>query len=296
MDEKFKKYNMSYNFFKKEDLSKYSWFNLGGPAEILFKPDNVEQILSFFKDQKKEVNILGAGSNTLIRDKGVKGVTIKLSPKFSYIDWIENNIIKVGAATLDKKLSDFGVKNSIKGFEFLSCIPGSIGGGIKMNCGCYGENISDNLLSVEVIDTNGKIRNLKKSEIKFTYRDCDLSKNTLILSANFYAEKGNKKQIQDKTTSLLDRKQKSQPRRVKTGGSTFKNPVNHKAWELIKKSDCQNMSVGDASISEKHCNFFINNGSAKTDQIEKLISKVRETVLEKTGVKLELEIKIIGEK
>ena len=284
------------NFSINESLSRYSWFNLGGPAEILFKPDNINQISSFLKNNKEKLNILGAGSNTLIRDKGVKGVTLKLSPKFSYIEWLEKDVIKVGAATLDKKLSEFGVKNSIQGFEFLSCIPGSIGGGIKMNCGCYGENISDNLLSVEVIDMEGNIKHINKNQIRFSYRNCDLPEEFLILSVKFKAKKGNSKTIQNKKIDLLDRKKKSQPQRVKTCGSTFKNSEKDKAWELIKKSDCEKLSVGDAIISDKHCNFFINNGNAKTHQIEELILKVRETVYQKTGIKLDLEIKIIGEK
>ena len=196
--------------FYNENLSKYSWFNLGGPAEILFKPDNIDQIKLFINAHRDyKINILGAGSNTLIRDGGIKGVTLKLSSKFSNIDLLNDNIIKVGASTLDKKIADFAHKNSISGFEFLSCIPGSIGGGIKMNSGCYGGEISKILTSIEVMDLKGNIKEIKREQINFFYRGCDLSNDLLILSANFKGNLANKSDIEKKQIDFINRKKKN---------------------------------------------------------------------------------------
>mgnify|MGYP001157167493 FL=1 len=281
-----------------EKLSKFSWFNLGGPAEIFYKAEDASQLsefLRFLNKQKKNVNILGAGSNTLIRDGGVEGAIIKLSSNFSYVRLNENNIIEVGAATLDKKLSDFAKENSLTGFEFLSCIPGSIGGGIIMNSGCYGEEMSQIIHSISAMDFNGNIQHIKSNEIKFFYRGCDLKKNLIILSAQFKGKLADKKIIEEKQAKLIKRKKDSQPNQIKTCGSTFKNSKNKKAWELIKESNCEKISVGNAKISEKHCNFFINEeGKANSHDIEKLIAKVQKEVFNKTNISLELEIKVIG--
>ncbi len=290
------KKNFGNKLLVKENLSKFSWFNLGGPAEIFFKPANYNELASLLKiyQDNKKINIIGAGSNTLIRDGGIEGVTIKLSTEFSFIKLLNDNIIEVGAATLDRKLSDFATKNSLSGFEFLSCIPGSIGGGIKMNSGCYGEEISKILVSLKAIDRKGKIKEIKRDEIKFSYRSCDLSDELIILSAKFKGDLKDKSNIEKKQLELIKRKKETQPSQVKTCGSTFKNPKDRKAWKLIKESGCEKISVGKAKISEKHCNFFINEGGATSNDIEQLIEKVKNQVLKKTGINLELEIKIIG--
>ena len=280
----------------KEKLSKYNWFNSGGPAEIFFRPNNPEELSLFLKklEEKKKVSIIGAGSNTLIRDGGIDGVTIKLSSKFSFIKILENNIIEAGAATPDKQVSDFATKNSLTGFEFLTCIPGSIGGGIKMNTGCYNQEISQILFSLMAMDEKGNIKEIKRDKINFSYRKTNLPDNLIILSAKFKGLLSKKDEIKKRQLEFLKKKKESQPSKVKTCGSTFKNTKDKKAWVLIKESNCQNMSVGDAKISEKHCNFFINNGKASSKDIEDLFQKVKKQVFEKTGVNLELEIKIIG--
>ena len=278
-----------------EKLANYSWFNLGGPSEVFFKPDNVEDIIFFLKEIKPEkINILGAGSNTLFRDGGVKGITIKLSSKFSYVNFTSPNIIEVGAATLDRKVADFALENSLTGLEFLSCIPGSIGGAIRMNSGCYGGDISKILHSIKVIDIRGYEKDIIASDIKFYYRDINLDKNLIITSVKLRANVSSKELIQNKQRALVEQKKKSQPSQIKTCGSTFKNTKNKKAWELIKESNCENYQIGSAKISEKHCNFFFNNGKATAKELEDLINKVRETVYQKTKINLELEIKIIG--
>ena len=281
-----------------ENLSKYSWFNLGGPARVIFKPKNLNELSIFLKNIKgfSNIKVLGAGSNTLIRDGGFNGIIIKFEKSFSHISLFDKNIIIVGSSTLDKSLSNFALENSISGFEFLSCIPGTIGGGIRMNSGCYGEDISKILLSVQAMDLDGRIKVIYASDINFSYRSCNLDDNLIFISATLKGIKNNKEKIKKKMNSLIERKKKDQPSRIKTCGSTFKNPENNKAWKLIKDSGCAGMKFGDAHISEKHCNFFVNNGKAKSSDLENLIHQVKKEVFNKTGINLELELQIIGEK
>ena len=295
LSKKFKN-NISHNV----ELSNYSWFNLGGPAEHLFKPYNKEQLIQFLEINKKNnlnITILGAGSNTLIRDKGIKGVVIKLGSNFSNINLINNNTIEVGAATLDRKIANFAKENGIGNLEFLSCIPGSIGGAVIMNSGCYGNDISKVLVSIEVIDTySGKEKEIKRKDINFFYRGTNLANHLIVTSVKLKGIKTDKVLIEKKQRKFIEEKKLSQPSQIKTCGSTFKNlSSERKAWKLIKDTGCEELNEGDASISKKHCNFFVNNGNASANDIEKLINKVKKRVAEKTGVNLELEIKIIGE-
>ena len=288
------------NFSENVSLANYSWFNLGGNAEYFFKAKNIEQLNEFLKEAKKKnlkITILGAGSNTLFRDNGVKGVVIKLSNDFSYIKLIDKDIIEVGAATLDRKVANFAKDNSLQNLEFLSCIPGSIGGAIIMNSGCYDTDISKVLLSVKAIDKKKfSIIDIEKKDIDFSYRGTNIPDNYIIISAKFKCFTGKKEEIERKQNEFIERKKLSQPSQIKTCGSTFKNiSKEKKAWMLIKEAGCDNFKEGDASISEKHCNFFVNNGKAKSSDIENLINKVKKRVFTKTGVNLELEIKIVGE-
>ena len=293
-----KKFNKTIS--QNTNLANYSWFNLGGPAEFFFKPENTKQMIEFFKANKKnklKITILGAGSNTLIRDNGVKGVVIKLGNKFSNIQLIEKDIIEVGAATLDRKIANFALENGLSNLEFLSCIPGSIGGSVAMNSGCYDGDISKILVSVHVIDIDeGVEKEIKRNEIEFFYRGTSLPAEVIITSVKLKGKLEDKKIIKKKQESYIEKKKLSQPSQIKTCGSTFKNISSEKkAWKLIKESGCQQLTQGDAMISKKHCNFFVNNGNAKSADIEKLINKVKEIVREKAGVNLELEIKIVGE-
>ena len=286
------------NLVIRENLSKYSWFNLGGPADIFFRPENKDQLLKFLNEIRKnnsDLHILGAGSNTLIRDSGVKGVVIKLGSKFSNIKLLTKDTIEVGAAILDRKVAHFAKNNNIGNMEFLSCIPGSIGGAIIMNSGCYGSDISKILVSIKVVDNYGNEKEIKSDKIEFYYRGTNLPNNYIILSATLKGTVSSKKLIEKKQEELIQKKKDTQPSQIKTGGSTFKNNNEKKAWMLIKESGCDKFYIGDAKISDKHCNFFVNNGKARTSDIEKLINKVRDEVKSKTGVKLDLEIKIIGD-
>ena len=294
----FKNYNN--NISKNISLSNYSWFNLGGSAEYLFKPDNKFQLIEFLKDNLTnnfKITIIGAGSNILFRDNGIKGVVIKLGKGFSHINLIGENEIEVGAATLDKKVANFARDNNISNLEFLSCIPGSIGGAITMNSGCYGYDISKILTSITVVDSKKCQEKVIKSEdIKFYYRGTNLPENLIIVSAKFKGNNSSIKSIEKTQNEMLERKKLSQPSQIKTCGSTFKNVDSEKkAWMLIKESGCSDFKEGDAEISKKHCNFFVNNGKANSSDIEKLILRVKKAVNNKTGINLDLEIKIIGD-
>ena len=285
---------------KNVNLSNYSWFNLGGNAEYFYKAKDKNQLIEFLEEAKKKnlkTTTLGAGSNILFKDNGVKGAVIKLGKDFSFTKLIDRDILEVGAATLDRKVANFAKDNNVGNLEFLSCIPGSIGGAIVMNSGCYENDISKVLLSIHAIDKKKLSEiEIKKEDIKFSYRGTNLPDDLIIISVRLKGSIGIKKEIEKKQYDFIERKKLSQPSQIKTCGSTFKNISNDKkAWMLIKESGCEHLQVGDAMISKKHCNFFVNNGAAKSSDIEKLIKKVKNKVYEKTGVNLELEIKIIGD-
>ena len=288
------------NLLENVSLSNYSWFNLGGNAEYFYKAKDKDQLIEFLKEAKNKnlkTTIIGAGSNILFRDKGVKGAVVKLGKDFSFIKLVNKNILEVGAATLDRKVANFAKDNNLSNLEFLSCIPGSIGGAITMNSGCYDSDISQVLLSIKAIHKKELSEiEIKKEDIKFLYRGNNLSDDLIFISAKLKGSINKKDTIEKKQSDLISRKKLSQPSQIKTCGSTFKNlSKDKKAWMLIKEAGCDNLKEGDAMISKKHCNFFVNNGNAKSLDIENLINKVKKKVFEKTGVNLELEIKIIGE-
>ena len=280
------------------DLKKKNWFNIGGKSKVFYKADNLKELISFLKtlNNQEKIFILGAGSNTLINDKLFDGVVIKLSKNFNNISLLGEEIIIAGSAILDKSLSDFATKNNLSGFEFLSCIPGTIGGGIRMNAGCFGKEFSDILLSIQAIDKIGNVITIPSKEIKFDYRKSNLSDDLIFLSASFRGYKSDQIKIKNQVNKLKNEKEKNQPTKIKTSGSTFKNPISQtqkKVWELIKDSVPLDKRFGDACISEKHCNFFVNKGDAKFEDMKKLIDFVAKNVLEKTGISLEKEIKIL---
>ena len=280
------------------DLKKKNWFNIGGKTKAFYRADNLKELIKFLKkiQNHEKIFVLGAGSNTLISDKQFNGVVIKLSKNFNNISLLNNEIIIAGSAVTDKSLSDFAMENSLGGFEFLSCIPGTVGGGIKMNAGCFEREFKDILVSIQAIDKYGKVITIPAKEINFKYRDSSLSDELIFLSASFKGFKKNKDLIQNEMKIMKEKKEKAQPTRIKTSGSTFKNPINQsdkKVWQLIKESVPLEKSFGDASISEKHCNFFVNKGNAKFEDMKKLINFVSDSVFKKTGIKLETEIKIL---
>jgi len=280
------------------NLKKKNWFNIGGNTKIYFKAENLKELIRFLKiiRNKEKLFILGGGSNTLITDKTYDGVVIKLSNNFNNISLLSEDIIIAGSSVSDKSLSEFAMNNSLGGFEFLSCIPGTVGGGIKMNAGCFNREFKDILISVQAINKSGQVITIPAKEINFRYRDSGLSNDLIFLSASFKGFKKNSDLIKNEMKKLKEKKEKAQPTRLKTSGSTFKNPLdqsNKKVWQLIKESVPLEKSFGDACISEKHCNFFVNKGNAKFDDMKKLIEFVSESVLKKTGIKLQKEIKIL---
>ena len=280
------------------NLKKKNWFNIGGNTKIYFKAENLKELIKFLKiiGNKEKLFILGGGSNTLITDKTYDGVVIKLSKNFNNISLLSEDIIIAGSSVSDKSLSEFAMNNSLGGFEFLSCIPGTVGGGIKMNAGCFNREFKDILISVQAINKSGQVITIPAKEINFRYRDSGLSNDLIFLSASFKGFKKNSDLIKNEMKKLKEKKEKAQPTRIKTSGSTFKNPLdqsNKKVWQLIKESVPLEKSFGDACISEKHCNFFVNKGNAKFDDMKKLIEFVSESVLKKTGIKLQKEIKIL---
>ena len=280
------------------DLKKKNWFNIGGKTKIFYKAENLKELIRFLKkiENQEKIFVLGGGSNTLITDGKFKGVVLKLTNNFNNISKLSDEIIIAGSAVSDRALSEFAMENSLGGFEFLSCIPGTVGGGIKMNAGCFDREFKDILISVQALNKSGEVITIPSKNIDFKYRDSGLSDDLIFLSASFRGFKKNKNLIQNEIKLLKEKKEKAQPTKIKTSGSTFKNPLNQsekKVWQLIKESVPLETSFGEASISEKHCNFFVNKGNAKFEDMKKLIDFVSESVLKKTGVKLEKEIKIL---
>ena len=280
------------------DLKKSNWFNIGGKTKAYFKPESLNELISFLKEfgKTEKFFILGAGSNILINDGVFNGVVIKLGKNFSNISLLPNKTIVAGSATTDKNLSAFASENNIGGLEFLSCIPGTVGGGLRMNSGCFKKEFKDILVSVQAIDRTGKITTIQESKINFSYRENDLDKNLIFLSASFKGEFKEKKEIQEYIKVIKNKKDYTQPTKIKTGGSTFKNPTkqtDQKVWELIKKSVPLDIKFGDAEISNKHCNFFVNKNNATFKDMKKLIEFVKKNVKLKTGVNIETEIEII---
>ena len=280
------------------DLKRKNWFNIGGKTKLFYKAENLKDLIKFLKkiENKVKIFVLSGGSNTLIADSTYEGVVIKLSNNFSNMSLLSDDIIIAGSAVGDKSLSEFAMSNSLGGFEFLSCIPGTVGGGIKMNAGCFGREFKDILISIQAINKSGQVITIPAKEINFKYRDSGLSDDLIFLSASFKGFKKNSDLILKEMKELKEKKEKAQPTRIKTSGSTFKNPIGQsdkKVWQLIKESVSIEKSFGDACISEKHCNFFVNKGNAEFKDMKKLIEFVSESVLKKTGVKLETEIKIL---
>ena len=281
-------------------LKNHTWLNIGGNAKIFFVPETLTELrdfLLYIKDNHNNFFLIGAGSNLLISENIKNRIFIKLGKNFNKISLTKDNVVIAGCSILDKNVSDFACENHLSGLEFLSCIPGTIGGGIRMNSGCFGTEFKDVLLSVQVMDFNGRVYTINSKDINFDYRKTDLSKNLIFLSASFKTKKKIRSEIVENIYRLKEKKEKSQPLRVKTGGSTFKNPKSQskrKVWELIKESVDSQVSFGDAKISDKHSNFFINSKNASFENMYNLINFVKSKVKEKTGITLELELEIVN--
>ena len=295
--EKFSK-NIEGDIFFNFEIKKLNWFNIGGKTKIFFKPNSLKELLGFLKlySSRGKIFILGSGSNVLFKDDIFEGVIIKLGKSFTNISILEENMIVAGAATSQKKLSEFAKDNNIGGLEFMSCIPGSIGGGIRMNSGCFDKEFKDLLISVQTISYDGQVSTIPAKKINFKYRKIDLPNDIIFLSATFKGYKKNKSDVEKYMEQLKKRKEISQPTKLKTSGSTFKNPknqTNKKVWELIKESVPNGINFGDALISKKHSNFFVNRKNANYKDMKSLIDYVIHKVKNKTGIIIELEIVIV---
>ena len=281
------------------DLSKSNWLGIGGKANFFFKPKDLKDLQIFLRNNDKHfpIIVIGSGSNLLIRDKGFDGVVIKFGKDFDYKK-INNNIINCGPATPKSILAEYAANNNLTGFEFLYCIPGTVAGGVVMNSGCYGSDISKVVLSVTVIDMNGEIKIISNKDINFSYRHSSLTKNQIITNIEMQGSFLENQKILEIMKNLKNKKDTEQPQKIKTGGSTFKNPKNSdkKAWQLIKESGCADLRVGRIKLSNLHCNFLENLDKASSEDAENLIEKIKKEVFKKTNVNLELELEVVGKK
>lgn len=284
-------------FKQNYNLKHLTWLKVGGDADIFFKPEDIEDLKTFLKENNNRfpITVIGAGSNLIIRDKGVEGIVIKLGRNFTDIQFIDNNLIMAGAGCLNSNLSKFCLINSITGFEFLIGIPGTVGGGVAMNAGSYGREFKDIVASVEVLDTEGNLIIIPVDRIGFSYRTNSLPKDLIFTRVFFQAEnKEDPNKIKQKMDEISAIRSSSQPVSEKTGGSTFANPEGFKAWELIDKAGLRGVRVRGACMSEMHCNFMINHNNATATDMENLGELVKQKVKENSGIELQWEIKRIG--
>jgi UDP-N-acetylmuramate dehydrogenase len=282
----------------RENATLHNWFGLEAKAEILFKPADLEDLSFFLKNCPKNIRkiILGAASNVIISEF-INGVVIRLPSSFSKISY-ENGIIKSGASALCGAVAKFCVSEAVTNLEFFSGIPGSIGGAISMNAGCYGFEVSDFLVSAKAIDFDGNIIELKNDHFEFSYRKNNLAAKYIFIEGVFSVRNSTSQKVLEKIQEYNKKREESQPIKARTGGSTFKNPEfenskGKKAWELIDDIGLRGNGVGDAKFSEKHCNFMVNSGKAKAEDLIELAKKAQEAVKKKNGINLEMEIKII---
>ena len=286
------------DIFFDQSIKNLNWFNIGGKTKIFFKPNSLKGLIEYLKlyNSRSKIFILGNGSNVLFNDETYQGTIIKLGKNFSNITLLDKATIVAGTAVAQKKVSEFAKNNNISGLEFMSCIPGSIGGGIRMNSGCFKKEFKDILISIQLVDFKGNVRSIPANKINFSYRSIDLPKDLIFLSASFKGKEKNRDEINSFMNELKQKKELAQPTKIKTSGSTFKNPIkqtDRKVWELIKSSVPSETSYGDAIISKKHANFFVNKKNAKSKDMKSLIDFVKRQVKKKTGIKLELEIEIV---
>ncbi|NQW12036.1 MAG: UDP-N-acetylmuramate dehydrogenase [Alphaproteobacteria bacterium] len=276
-------------------LAPMTWFRVGGPAEVLFRPADEADLMNFLADRPGDVPVIvvGIGSNLLVRDGGVPGVVVRLAKPFAQVT-IEDDRVAAGAAALDVTVAATAQRAGLTGLEFMSGIPGSIGGGLRMNAGAYGSEFKEVLISARAVDPLGHIHTLAVDDMGLGYRHCGVPEDWVFTSAIFQARSGDPATIRQAMDDIRDAREDTQPRRVRTGGSTFANPPGGKAWELIDAAGCRGLTIGGAQVSEKHCNFLLNLGTATAADIERLGEEVRRRVRETSGIDLRWEIRRIG--
>lgn len=276
-------------------LADITWFRVGGPAEVMFRPADRDDLIAFLKAKPADVAVtpLGVGSNTLVRDGGVPGVVLRLGREFAAIS-ADGTEVEAGAGALDVNVATVALQAGIAGLEFLRGIPGTIGGGLRMNAGAYGTEFKDVLVWAEAVDPQGNLHRLTPDEMKFGYRHCGVPENWIFIGARLKGVLGDAAAIKARMDEIQAAREGSQPIRSRTGGSTFANPEGLKAWQLIDAAGCRGLVVGDAQVSEQHCNFLINRGNATAEDLERLGETVRERVKAQSGIELRWEIKRIG--
>jgi UDP-N-acetylmuramate dehydrogenase len=279
-------------------LAPLVWFKAGGHAEWLFEPKDLADLQDFLRglDPKTPVMALGLGSNLIVRDGGVPGVVIRLGKAFAKVTRTESDTLNCGGGASGILVSSTGRDNGIAGLEFLRSIPGTVGGFVRMNGGAYGGEVKDILVDCDVVLRSGELVTLPVAKLGYTYRHSDLPEGAIVVAARFRGVPGEPQAIQAEMDSISASREASQPLRSKTGGSTFKNPVGHKAWQLVDAAGCRGFALGGAQVSEKHTNFLINTGNATSAEIEDLGDEVRRRVKESSGVELEWEIQRVGNK
>ena len=270
-----------------EKLSGFTWFGTGGNAEILFVPKEEKKLEKFLKEKPHTCNVftMGAGSNLLISDNGISGITL-VTKKLKKITIDKHGVITAQSGATDAEVARFARNHNRTGLEFLIGIPGTIGGGIKMNSGAFGTEFKDVLIDVKAINHNGDYKIFSKKDLKMGYRKIDLENEWVFLSARFKTKQDENINIKNKMKEIINSRKTAQPTGIKTGGSTFKNPPEKKAWKLIEQAGCRGLRIGDAMISEKHCNFIINLKNSSSKEIEELGKTVIRKVFESSGVTL----------
>jgi UDP-N-acetylmuramate dehydrogenase len=279
-------------------LAPLVWFKSGGKAEWLFEPRDEEDLVRFVRNLDAHVPVmaLGLGSNLIVRDGGIPGVVIRLGKPFAKIEKIDDVTLRCGGGASGILVSSTARDAGIAGFEFLRGIPGTVGGFVRMNGGAYGREVSDILLSARIVLRSGDVVEWSREKLGYTYRHSEVPAGAIVIDAVFRGAAGDPQAIGAEMDAIARAREESQPLRSRTGGSTFKNPPGHKAWALIDAAGCRGLRIGDAQVSEKHCNFLLNLGSARSAEIEALGEEVRRRVEEKTHVKLEWEIQRVGVK
>ncbi|WP_135080221.1 UDP-N-acetylmuramate dehydrogenase [Terasakiella sp. SH-1] len=276
-------------------LDKITWFRVGGPAEVMFRPEDAHDLAYFITNKPADVPLtfIGVGSNLLVRDGGIPGVVVRLGRNFAEIT-VQGDMVIAGAGALDGNVAKVAHDNSLGGLEFLSGIPGTIGGALRMNAGAYGREMKDVLIDTTVISPEGEVQTLTLDELGYGYRHCDLGSDWTFLSARLKGTPVDQETIATEMQKIQNARGDSQPIRSRTGGSTFANPEGHKAWQLIDAAGCRGLKRGGAQVSEQHCNFLLNTGDATAADLEGLGEEVRQRVKETSGVELRWEIKRIG--
>jgi UDP-N-acetylmuramate dehydrogenase len=278
-----------------QPLAELTWFRVGGPAQVLFMPDDEADLSYFLSNLPAEiaVTVVGLGSNLIVRDGGVSGVVIRLGRGFSEIA-IENLNVRAGTAVPDVKVARAAQEAGIAGLSFLRGIPGGVGGALRMNGGAYGRETKDALVQARAVDRQGRVHMVTNADMGFSYRHCGAPANYIFTQALFAGARGDPAAIAAEMEKITESREATQPIKSRTGGSTFKNPPGQKAWQLIDAAGCRGLRIGGAQVSEMHCNFLINLGSATAADIETLGETVRERVKRSSGIDLEWEIKRIG--